>query len=329
MIQVVYNSMRFIPTVFPAALQQTEPDVAFYAVIAANDDGGKEFIQEHYPSVHIVDPGYNVGFSRGHNEIFSRVDAEFYQLVNPDLILTPSYVENLLKVFEAEKNIGGCCGKLLRFDFDNQATTGTIDSTGVVVCKSGRGFDRGQHEEDRGQYATPGQVLAISGAAAMYRRQALQDIITHSNSGREAYFDEDFHSYWEDVDLSWRMLNAGWHNWYEPSAVAYHGRSVPSSPGGYRKFFSFMRHRRSISSEVRQLNYRNHAFLFVKNSPRWYLKFFVREMFYNLYVLLFETSTLRALPELLKSLPGMLEKRRILKDSRKIQVEEIEALMQD
>ena len=53
------------------------------------------------------------------------------------------------------------------------------------------------------------------------------------------YFDEDFHSYWEDVDLSWRMSNAGWKNIFVPSAIGYHGRGAGSSEKGYADVVRF------------------------------------------------------------------------------------------
>jgi len=328
LVQVVYNSMRFIPTVLPAALNQTERDTEFYAVISANDDGSKEYIEQHFPSVKVVDPGYNIGFARGHNEIFASVDAEFFQLVNPDLVMSPDYVEQLLKAFGDHPNFGACTGKLLNYDFDKMVPKTTIDSTGVVIHRSGRAYDRGQHEKDTGQYSTPSSLIAISAAAAMYRRRALEEVAQERENGKREYFDEDFHSYWEDVDLSWRLVNAGWENRYCPSAVAHHGRSVPSSPGGYRKIVSFIRHRRSIDPKIRRLNYRNHVFLFVKNSPKWYGQFFVREFCYNIYLLIMETTTLAELPKLLKMLPSMLKKRAVIKASRTVPIEKLESLIE-
>jgi hypothetical protein len=41
LVQVVYNSKRFMSRVIPAALNQTEKDIEFYAVISANDDASR------------------------------------------------------------------------------------------------------------------------------------------------------------------------------------------------------------------------------------------------------------------------------------------------
>jgi len=329
MIQVVYNSLKYIPMVFPAALEQTFKDIQFYAVIAGNSDKSKEYIQEHFPSVKIIDPGYNIGFAKGHNELFRTIDAEFFQLINPDLIITPTFVEEMLKPFQENSHVGAVSGKIFRYDFQNNQPTNQIDTTGVTMSKSGRGRDRGQHEIDAGQYDSQNNLIAVSGAAAMYRKTALEDVKylrSKDAGGRVEYFDEDFHTYWEDVDLSWRMVNFGWKIEFAPKAVAYHGRAAASSPGGYKKIWSFIEHHRQIPLQVRQWNYKNHLYLFIKNSPKWYWQFFVRELIYQYFVLLLEPGTLRIVPTFFRQLPSILKKRKYIRQHRKVSVEDMEKL---
>lgn len=325
LIQVIYNTKHFIPKVFPPALNQTEKDVDFVVVMSGNDDQSKEYIEEHFPSVRVIDPGYNIGFSGGHNEQFEKLDSEFFQLINPDLVVTPNFVEEMLKPF-ADPKVGAVSGKILHYDFAADKTTNKIDTTGVTISKSGAGRDRGQHQEDVGQYDNQTDLIAASGAAVMYRKAALEDVKYKREDGSYEYFDKDFHSYWEDVDLGWRMVNNGWKVKYNPNAIAYHGRAAASSPGGYKKLFSFIKHHRGIRADIRQLNYKNHFFLFLKNSPKWYLSFFGREIAYNIFVLIFETSTLKVLPKLIKQFPSMWKKRKFIQKNRKISVEEMEKL---
>lgn len=326
LIQVIYNSREFIPKVFPPALAQSHKNTEFYVVVAGNQDKGKEYIQEHFPEVKIIDPGYNIGFAQGHNELFATIEADFFQLVNPDLIMTETFVADMLKPF-ADPLVGAVSGKILRYDFATDKPTTQIDSTGVIISKSGRGRDRGQHEEDRGQYDTDVNIIGTSGAGAMYRKSALDDIKYLSKDNTIEYFDLDFHSYWEDVDLSWRMINRGWKIQYNPMALAFHGRAASSSPGGYKKVLAFIKHHRSIKPQVRQLNYKNHILMFIKNSPKWYWQFFARELFYNIFVLIFETSTLKILPTVFRQLPAMFRKRKYIKQNRKISIVELEKLM--
>jgi GT2 family glycosyltransferase len=241
--------------------------------------------------------------------------------------MEPNYLEEMLKAFE-DKSVGAATGKLYKISEagimnyelwkkDNSNQIKILDTTGVNISKSGRARDRGQHEVDRGQYDASILVNAVSGAGCMYRRAALEQVklprLGTNNlalSTNYEYFDEDFHSYWEDVDLSWRMINNGWKNVFVPRAIAYHGRAAGSSPGGYAKFFSFVRHHSQIPGRIRELNYKNHIFMYIKNSPWFYPQFFVREFFMLLYILVFETRTLKVLPEVIKGIAKMWQKRR-------------------
>src|SRR5581483_6909940 len=112
-VQVIYNSKRFIEPCFSAIFKQTFKDFNVVAVISGNTDGGKELLMEKFPQVEIIDPGFNIGFASGHNLVFEKFKSDFFQLVNPDLIIEPEYIETMLKAFD-EKKVGAATGKLLR-----------------------------------------------------------------------------------------------------------------------------------------------------------------------------------------------------------------------
>ncbi len=331
-IQVIYNNRRFIEPVFSAIFNQTYKNIHVVAVISGNDDHGKELLTEKFPQVEIIDPGYNIGFSKGHNLVFEKYQSDLFQLVNPDFIMEPDYIERMVKVFEDEK-VGAATGKLLRCNFgfpvgdgrdplrlvSSEASrpvqkTNILDTTGVSISKSGRARDRGQHEIDRGQYDNELVVDAVSGAGCAYRRTALEAVKCQmpNAKGQFEYFDEDFHSYWEDVDLAWRLRNAGWKCVFVPEAVGYHGRGAGSSKNGYADVSGFIKHHKMISPRVKQLNYKNHIFMYVKNSRHFYPQFFIREFFMLGYIVLFEISTLKILPEMFRQLPKMWRKRQIV-----------------
>ena len=317
-VQVIYNSKRFIEPVFEAIFKQTYKDFNVVVVIAGNEDGGKELLQQKFPQVEIIDPGYNIGFAKGHNLVFDRYASDFFQLVNPDLIMEPDYIEQMLKAFEDPK-VGAATGKLFKIPADaftfsaeqfnsHKATFKTLDTTGITIHKSGHMRDRGQHEIDNGQYDNSKVVKSVCAAGAMYRKSAL-GFVKYKNE----YFDEDFHSYWEDVDLGWRITNSGLKCLYQPSAVSYHGRGTPSTIGGYKKVFAFIKQHRKINIWIRRQNYKNHFFTYLKNSPYFYPSFFVREFFMFVYLLIFETPVLKVLPKFFKLLPKMWEKRKHIK----------------
>ena len=302
-IVVVYNSRKFLPAVFGAISKQTHQDMEVLAVINASDDGSREFISQNHPSVKILEPGKNIGFAGGNNLAIRQAAGEFIQLVNPDLIMRQDYVEKILKAFDDPK-VAAATGKLLRYDFDRNEKTNIIDSTGVTMGVTGRGRDRGQNEPDAGQYDSQREVFGVSGAGCMYRKSALE-AVKYENE----YFDESFVAYWEDVDLSWRLNNAGFRNAYVPEAVAYHGRAAGSAKGGYLHVFSYVKHHGGLPKHIRRLNYKNHILMYLKNARFIHPAFVVREIMMLGYILVLETSTLGVIPELWRLLPEMRKKR--------------------
>jgi GT2 family glycosyltransferase len=328
LVQMVYNGMRFIPKSFDSMVSQNYGNIEIAAVINGNDDGGKEYIIKHYPQVKVIDPGENLKFVRGHNFIFNTTETDFFQLVNQDLFLEPNYVEEMVKVFDDPK-VGAANGKIYQYDFDKNEKINKLDTTGVSIYKSGRARSRGQNEVDNGQYDKKTDVMAVDGAACMYRKEALDEIRMNKESSKieYEYFDEDFEMYWEDVDLAWRMVNAGWRCKFVPTAIGYHGRTAGSSEGGYKRVIKFIKHHSKFPLWIRQFNYKNHIFLFLKNSPKWYWQFFVREFFMLGFILVFEIRTLGILPKMFRQLPSIWRKRRWVREHGKVSVDEMEKMM--
>lgn len=316
-IQQVYNSRKWMELVYPAMVNQTFQDVEIISQIVVDDGGCEEYIRQNFPQIKILKPGYNIGFARGHNEIFASTYSEYYQLVNPDLVLEPDYIEKMVRAFEADPKLGAATGKLLWYDFGNKKQTNIIDTTGIVMSWNGRARDRGQYEVDKGQYDEHTSLIGVPGAGPMHRKAALEAVKYMRPDGRFEYFDEDFGSYWEDSDYSLRLHNSGWGCKFVPGASAYHGRTAASSKKGYKDVSGFVAHHKKLSVLVKQLNYKNHMFMVIKNFPRFSWKFFVRELFMLGYIVLFEFSTLKVLSSLFRQLPIMWKKRKWIQQHRR------------
>lgn len=318
LVTCIYNSKKYIPQTVASMVHQTYSDIEVVCVINGNEDGSKEYIQAHFPQVTIIDPGENLKFVRGHNLVFEKfTNTEFFQLVNDDMWIEPNYVEEMLKAFDDPK-VAAATGKIYQYDYATKKLSNKIDTTGIELYKTGRARSRGQNQIDRGQFDTQLEVFGADGAAAMIRRSALEEVKYLRPDGTLEYFDLDFYMYWEDADLSWRFVNAGFLCKYVPDAIGYHGRTAASSPGGYIRLVSFIKHHKKIPSWIKQANYKNHFFLYIKNSPKLYWKFFVREFFMLGYILVFEISTLKVLPLMLKQFPLIWQKRKFIQSKRKI-----------
>ncbi len=264
--------------------------------------------------VHVVQNEKNLGYAGGHNKFFAESDAELLMVLNPDAVLAPGFLSAIARAFDDQK-VGAATGKMLRPEKENGEWI--LDGTGILVNIARRGKERGQLDADHGQFDGKPNVFGVSGTAAVYRKSALQSAALPGNE----YFDEDFFAYWEDFDLSWRLRLAGYECAYVPAAVVYHGRVAGASKGGYKNPVAYYKHHSTLSVNVRRWNWRNHLFAIIKNDFGWPLVLgfpFIaaREVAMFCWILIFERSTLPAVPEFFNLLPKMLAKRKIIQSRR-------------
>ena len=190
----------------------------------ASPDGTVEYVEKNFSEVTIVGNSENRGFSCANNQGIRIAKGEFILFLNADAYITSDFLDVLTG--EMEKHPGaGCAGGKVYKDRGKKI----LDSTGIFFPFFKMGpYDRGEGEEDRGQYDRAQFVSGISCACALYRRKCLEDI----RLGDE-YFDENYFAYYEDVDLAWRARIQGWKCLYEPKAIAYHrrrGKAIKDTP---------------------------------------------------------------------------------------------------
>lgn len=309
-----WNHRQQIGPVIEAVLRQSYRDFELFYTDNASTDGSANFVRQHFPEVIVRQNTDNLGYTGGHNSFFEVATSELVMVLNPDALLHKEYLQHAVRGFD-DPRVGSVTGKT--YSSAPGVIPPVIDSTGNTIDRFRRGRDRGQHETDRGQYDQQTEVFGASGAIAMFRRRALEQVKMPVAGGRFEYFDEDFFAYWEDFDLSWRLRLMAWKCLFVPQAIVYHPRKASSNPGGYRKFISFVRHHRALSATIRRWNWRNHLFCIIKNDFGWPLLaglpfIIARELAMMFYILIFEPGTLTAVPDFFKLLPKMLAKRQYI-----------------
>jgi GT2 family glycosyltransferase len=215
-----------------------------YADNASTDDS-VAFVKQHFPTVEIVKNTSNSGFAGGYNEALAKVSADYFILLNQDVEVTENWVLPLFDFLEKNKDYGVVQPKLrayhdqVSFEYAG-AAGGYIDYLGYAFCR-GRLFET--MEKDEGQYDTAVPIFWASGAAMMIRAD-----LYHNLGG----LDVDFFAHQEEIDLCWRVQNAGYKIGFVSQSVVYHvgGGSLPQ--GNPRKTY---------------LNFRNNLFLLLKNLP--------------------------------------------------------------
>jgi GT2 family glycosyltransferase len=257
-----------------------------------------------------------VGFVRAVNDGFRHTRAPYVLIGNDDLMVSPTYVRELVDALRRHPRAAVVGGKIRRMD-KIQKPTQIIDSAGIVMGRNRRATNRGEGMTDDGRFDDETEVFGISGAGLMVRRQALDSAVF-----RAGIFDESFFMYKEDVDLAWRLRLLGWECWYVPTALAFHGRTSRSTGGAYRQNAAELaKIERKKPEYVRLHSMKNQWLMLVKNEQArnfardapWIL---AREALIVGYSALLEPRTLRAVPLFFRALPQTLADRRVLMRSR-------------
>ena len=241
-----YNGRKFLEQFLPNVIANCDPALAEVVVADnASTDDSVAFMRERFPEIRLIENGSNGGFATGYNLALQQVEAQYYVLLNSDIEVAPHWIEPVVAMMDADPQIAACQPKILSYYHKEQfeyagASGGFIDKYGYPFCR-GRIF---QHlEEDKHQYDTPMEVFWATGACMFVRAD-----LYHRIGG----LDDSFFAHMEEIDLCWRLKNAGYKVYCCPQARVYHigGGTLPKN-----------------SPRKTYLNFRNNLSLLVKNLP--------------------------------------------------------------
>ncbi len=174
---------------------------------ASTDDSARNAGQRH-PQIEFILHDSNAGFARANNLCIQHSEGcEWVMLVNPDAFPEPDCVDKLLRAAEQNPAFPVFAPLILEAD-----EPGRIDSAGDRYLPSGIGVHR-LHGERREAAQHPCEVFSASAAAALYRRATFLAV---------GGFDESLFTWYEDVDLGFRLRLAGHRTWFVPDAVVHH-----------------------------------------------------------------------------------------------------------
>ncbi|NQV12796.1 MAG: glycosyltransferase family 2 protein [Parcubacteria group bacterium] len=315
---VSYNSQKYLVSCLRHLIEQSYPTIEIILIDNASQQDPAIQIKKQLPDLNFKYQRNrkNLGYTGSHNIGIAKATGEYILCLNPDVFLDKDYIKNTVALMEKNKHIGAIQGKIFKCRFDGQLEkTNEIDSLGTKILLSHQYVELGGGET-AAKYQTATEIFGVSGAAPMFRRAALEEI----KSGQQ-YFDESFHTYKEDIDISWRLRHANWQCWLMPQAIAWHDRWETGSTENDRHE-EVVQRRRQKSSHINFYSYRNHFLVNLKNEFWFNLIIYVPYIaWYEIkkffYLFLFERSTLRGLGAALKLLPLTLRQRRdILRGSK-------------
>ncbi len=246
-----WNGKNFLKKFLPPLLQTTYSHAEFYVADNASTDGSAEYVRKNFPQIKLIELKENKGFAGGYNDALKEISADIYVLLNQDVEVTPGWIEPIAELFENNQALASVQPKIKAYNDKScfeyaGAAGGYIDNLGYPFCR-GRIFDT--IEKDEEQYDDNAEIFWATGAAMFVRAE-----VYHALGGLDA----DFFAHMEEIDLCWRIKNAGYSIQYCPASTVYHvgGGSLPY--GNPKKTF---------------LNYRNNLVMMMKNyygaSAKW------------------------------------------------------------
>src|SRR6476619_2044610 len=304
---VTYNSGRFIKRCLESVLAQKYPYTEIIVIDNNSTDGTIDILEQFEDRCTVVYNSENIGFAAAQNQAIGISNGEWILTLNPDVLLLPNFIQELVDAGRIYPKIGTVCGKLLAMTatFDIPAKP-LVDSTGIYFNPMLRHLDRGSQEVDNGHYLKHEYVFGATAAAALYRREMIENIALDGE-----FFDSDFFVYREDADVAWRAQLMGWKCLYAPYARGYHVRKV--LPGN----------RRALPPEINMHSVKNRFLMRIKNiSPNLYRRNWfsitARDLTVVMCCLLWEHSSLKAFWFLAKNWKRVLAKRRLIQQNQRV-----------
>ena len=200
-------------------------------------DDSIAFSRERHPGVTYIENQENVGFARANNQAIMQARGEFTLILNPDTIITPRCLQEGIAWMRSHPKCGAIGARMM-------------DGNGVFLPESKRSFPTpwvsfckifglsklfprspwfAKYHLRYLSDLEPQCIDILSGAYMLCRTDVLQQL---------GGFDEDFFMYGEDIDLSYRIVKAGYENWFLPTPmVHYKGESTHKDSMRYVKVF--------------------------------------------------------------------------------------------
>ncbi len=201
----------------------------------ASEDEGLAAVQHRYPQFQWIFSEENLGYSKGCNLGMAQVDAEYYLILNPDIVVQPGALQRLLEFADQTPRAGMVAPQLLNEDLSVQDSCRRFYNLKTLLLRRtilGKIFPNSEtvrlHLMKDFDHQSVRPVDWVLGGCILVRRSAML---------RTGNMDERFFLYFEDVDWCYRMWQAGYEVVYTPDARFIHRHRRSSAQGKFSRTF--------------------------------------------------------------------------------------------
>jgi hypothetical protein len=191
------------------------PAVPFevWVVDNASSDGSVAMVGQRFPQVKLLANTGNVGFATANNQAMRQCTGEYVLLLNPDTIVYADALARLVQFLDLNPQAGACGARLLNADGSLQHSCYPTPTLGRELWRMFHLDGRIRYHMDNWETNTPRPVEALLGACIMARRNILEAI---------GLMDESYFMFSEEIDLCYRIRQAGWQIYWLPQAQIVH-----------------------------------------------------------------------------------------------------------
>lgn len=240
-----FNGEKFLEKFLPSVIKYSE-GAHIYVADNNSSDNSVAVVKQKFPSVSVIELEENTGFAGGYNNALRHVKEEIYCLLNSDVEVSEGWLDAPSDYLHENEKQVACQPKILAYHrpthFEHAgAAGGFIDKWGFPFC---RGRIMHIAEEDNGQYDDTCEVFWATGACLFIKAEVFWKV---------KGFDADFFAHMEEIDLCWRLKNAGYTIGYVSGSKVFHVGGGTLDTTNPKKTY---------------LNFRNGLALMYKNLPK-------------------------------------------------------------
>jgi len=247
-----WNGKGFLEKFLPGIINNCPEYARIFVADNASTDDSVSFLKEKYPQIVLIELESNTGYTGGYNQSLKLIDAEYYILLNSDIMVDTAWIEPIISLMGSNTEIAACQPKIRSYSHPEYfeyagAAGGFIDILGYPFCR-GRIFET--IEMDHSQYNDTTEIFWATGACMVVRAKDFWEA---------GAFDNDFFAHMEEIDLCWRLKKMGKKIMYCADSTVYHvgGGTLPkSSPR--KTYFNFRNNLLLLAKNIH-----HHGFYFI------------------------------------------------------------------
>lgn len=214
--------------------QRSSLTMETWVVDNASTDGTVSLVQSLFPQVHLLANDKNAGFGSANNQGMQAAkerEPRYFFLLNPDTVVRPGAIEQLVKALDERPNAGMAGARLVYSDGRFQHSAFYFPGITQLAFDLFPMPNRLYESRLNGRYA-PHHFRATSKPFAIDHPLGASMLVRASVAEATGGFDESFHMYCEEIDWSWRIHEGGWDIVAVPAAeiVHYGGESSKQIP---------------------------------------------------------------------------------------------------